>query len=337
MTSGMGGGASSTARLSAIQMQQQGRLGDIQTCGDNGQLYGPNHAMATGTCIPSLTIAPSGSVGVGTASPSRQLDVAGNAKINTLRVGEVGHGTGWPGISNNVLGGVGGQYAIIQNASGETLINATATQRIGFRINNTQHMTLSSAGNFGIGTETPAFKLDVAGEIKSSSANAFRLWQPTISSFFRNDNSDTYFLLTNSGDPNGTWNSLRPLRINNTTGNVFIGTSLAVTNNATANAFFYSSDRTLKDNIQPIDDGLLLLEQLRPVRFDWKKDGTPSLGFIAQDVEKVLPEAVNTNDSGIKAVDYGKLTAPLVAAVKEQQKEIAALKAAIAALEKKIK
>jgi hypothetical protein len=80
-----------------------------------------------------------------------------------------------------------------------------------------------SGGNIGIGTNTPGYKLDVNGEITSRSYNALRLRQSSYSTIIRNDNSVLYFLLTNSGDPDGTWNGLRPFYIDLTSGNVGLG------------------------------------------------------------------------------------------------------------------
>lgn len=111
-----------------------------------------------------------GNVGIGTITPDRLLDVNGNAKISTLRVGDVGHGTSWPGIANNALGDVGGQYALIQNSSGQTLLNAASGQQLNFRINNVDRMTLASGGNVGIGTTAPAVSLTVVGEVQVSNS-----------------------------------------------------------------------------------------------------------------------------------------------------------------------
>jgi hypothetical protein len=76
--------------------------------------------------------------------------------------------------------------------------------------------------------------------------------------------------------------------------------------------------------------------QLRGVNFDWKTTEFPtrsfsenrSLGFIAQEVEKVLPEVVQTekNTEGYKSVQYDKVVALLVEAIKEQQGQIEQLK-----------
>lgn len=101
--------------------------------------------------------------------------------------------------------------------------------------------------------------------------------------------------------------------------------NLAVTGSVTAGSFLYSSDRSLKTNIQPLKDALAKVQQLNGVSFNWKSNGEKSLGFIAQDVEKVLPELVSGAE-GNKAVAYGNIVAVLVEAVKEQQKQIDDLK-----------
>ena len=104
----------------------------------------------------------------------------------------------------------------------------------------------------------------------------------------------------------------------------------------TAGSFLYSSsDLNLKKNIVPLSSQLEKISQLQGVSFDWKKDDKHSLGLIAQEVEKVYPDLVSTDKTtGLKAVAYGGLVAPLIEAVKEQQKQIDALKAEIENLKK---
>ena len=82
-------------------------------------------------------------------------------------------------------------------------------------------------------TLTQTGALNNSGEIISRSANGFRIVQGNYGVFLRNDGSNTYFLLTASGDQYGTWNTLRPLYINNATGAVTMGNGLTVSGNAT--------------------------------------------------------------------------------------------------------
>ena len=99
-----------------------------------------------------------------------------------------------------------------------------------------------------------------------------------------------------------------------------------------ATAYYYISDISFKENVNPIKDALGKVSQMNGVSFDWKATGEPSIGLIAQEVEKVFPELVSTDDQGFKSIDYGRLTAPLIEAVKQQQEQIDELKAEIAEL-----
>jgi hypothetical protein len=86
-----------------------------------------------------------------------------------------------------------------------------------------------------------------------------------------------------------------------------------------------SSDLRLKTNITTLTNALATIAALRGVHFSWIKDenATQKVGFIAQEVEKVLPEVVFTNPTdGLKGVNYAEISAVLVEAVKEQQQQI---------------
>ena len=97
---------------------------------------------------------------------------------------------------------------------------------------------------------------------------------------------------------------------------------------------FYSSDKRYKENIKPIESPIEKVKAISGVTFEWnekshKETGKKDIGVIAQEVEEVLPEIVQTRDNGYKAVDYQKLTAVLIEAVKDQQKQIDELKSII--------
>ncbi len=109
-------------------------------------------------------------------------------------------------------------------------------------------------------------------------------------------------------------------------GNVGIGTvgpteKLEVIGNVLATAHTTPSDRRLKRDIQPIPNALEKILALRGVSYRWRdglyKDTDRHLGVVAQEVQKVLPEAVKPNDDGILRVDYPSLIAPVIAAIKQ--------------------
>ena len=93
----------------------------------------------------------------------------------------------------------------------------------------------------------------------------------------------------------------------------------AATFNNNVTAF---SDERLKDNIETIDGGLAKVLSMRGVNYT--RDGKDNVGVIAQEVEKVLPEIVLTanDEMGTKSVDYGRITAVLIEAIKELKTQI---------------
>lgn len=136
-------------------------------------------------------------------------------------------------------------------------------------------------------------------------------------------------------------------------GSVGIGTdtpSLLFQVNGTAggtSAYQVVSDARLKKNVQPISGGLSLITRLNPISYDWRSTdergvgkslnlavGEKQLGFIAQEVEKVVPEAVSKpkGSDGVYSLKQENLIPLLVAAIKEQQAEIEQLRAKLNAL-----
>ncbi len=95
-----------------------------------------------------------------------------------------------------------------------------------------------------------------------------------------------------------------------------------------ASAFNQTSDARLKKNVSTLTSGLALVNQLRGVRYNWKDEAKAGnkVGFIAQEVEAVLPELVVTKKDGFKAVNYAEMSAVLVEAVKELSRQIDELK-----------
>lgn len=108
------------------------------------------------------------------------------------------------------------------------------------------------------------------------------------------------------------------------------GENVTVTPNADAGTITISADspgqpssRRWKTNVQPLD-GLSLVQQLRGVRYDWTATGTPDVGLIAEEVGAVVPEVVTyaPNGTDAESVNYAKLVALLIEAVKSQQAQI---------------
>lgn len=119
----------------------------------------------------------------------------------------------------------------------------------------------------------------------------------------------------------------------------FTAKTFSINGSLTATTVNGVSDARLKKNISPIPNALTKVMNLRGVNFEWKDTtmkGT-QIGFIAQEVEKVVPEVVNySKEKDLYTLQYAPVTALLVEAMKEQQKNIEQLKAENDALKKQI-
>lgn len=99
-----------------------------------------------------------------------------------------------------------------------------------------------------------------------------------------------------------------------------------------AGSFTQNSDRRLKTNITPLEKSLDKVMKLNGVTFNWDKTVRPSApttlqyGFIAQEIEKVIPELVSEDSDGYKTINYIGVIPVLTQAMQEQQKEIEQLK-----------
>jgi Chaperone of endosialidase len=107
---------------------------------------------------------------------------------------------------------------------------------------------------------------------------------------------------------------------------VLTGNSSATfTGCVTASNLSCPSDSRFKKNIIPIENSLSNILKINGVRYDWKTKEFPEkqfsdknqIGFIAQEIEKIFPEMVFTDEKGFKSVDYARLTPVLVEAIKE--------------------
>jgi hypothetical protein len=97
---------------------------------------------------------------------------------------------------------------------------------------------------------------------------------------------------------------------------------------ATGDVIAYSDVR-VKENIKTIDNAITKVNKLRGVEFNKIGSEKKSIGVIAQEIEKVLPEVVKEDDKGMKSVAYGNIVGVLIEAIKDQQKQIDELKSII--------
>jgi len=115
--------------------------------------------------------------------------------------------------------------------------------------------------------------------------------------------------------------------------------AIAITTSNTS--FNTTSDYRLKENVQPMQNALATVAQLNPVTYNWKVDGSDGQGFIAHELQAVVPDAVTGEKDAVDAegkpvyqgVDTSFLVATLTAAIQEQQAMIESLTQRIAALE----
>ena len=107
-------------------------------------------------------------------------------------------------------------------------------------------------------------------------------------------------------------------------------------NQSSTNAVSYntSSDARLKD-VTGSARGLDVINNLNPVAYNWKADNHADEGLIAQEVEELVPNAVNQDEDGYYSMDYSKLVTHLVKGMQEQQEQIESLKSEIENLKEK--
>jgi hypothetical protein len=87
-----------------------------------------------------------------------------------------------------------------------------------------------------------------------------------------------------------------------------------------ARHFLHTSDQKLKCDIEDYNEAINVLLQLDPKRFRWKsgeRSSDPIIGLIAQEVQKVAPSLVKEGQDGYLSIDYGQITAVLIAATKQ--------------------
>ena len=188
-----------------------------------------------------------------------------------------------------------------------------------------------NSGNVGIGTTTPSDRLQIYGNL-TVSPNMWNLGdarQFKVSSTFNNPSyiNNDYPIILQTGGGN------QPIILD--AARVGIGTTnpqytLDVSGTIRGYGITDASDIRWKQNITNLTNSLDIINKLQGVNYYWNTekypnmsfDKTKQIGFIAQDVEKVIPELVKTDSDGYKSLAYDKMTAVLAEGMKEQQKII---------------
>jgi hypothetical protein len=203
--------------------------------------------------------------------------------------------------------------AKLENASaGDGLLitstTTSATQQL-FNVRgntSTNYMKLNGRGSLCIGSNSSSGCIEPSG-LNSGSYQGITFNSPNVSSPRHNyswSNGLYWWNGSNEGSLNnaGTWTN--------------------------------GSDIAFKKNVADIEYGLSTVLDLQPRKYQMKIDDANDIGFIAQEMETVIPEIVHTNaNNGYKSLDYGAITAVLVKAVQEQQTIIDDLKSRIETLE----
>jgi hypothetical protein len=311
-----------------------------------------------------MTISSTGNIGLGITTPTNIFTI-GNVGLEKFNISSINGSMNFLDDQASITFPIAGPIAkpmIHMFASGTTnssrmviahssafpnygLQYEDASDRFNFIGNGNPVLTADLANlRVGVGTYTPQALFEVVGESRISGA---------VGKIFMKDQMTalpyTYQLYVNNGDFNIQYGAGLPnFKLNGA--NCYIGTGFASSgtrltvgtsgdgSNAIANAWTVFSDRRYKDNILQITNAIGMVQSLRGVTYNWKSSGLKDIGFIAQEVEEVVPTIVFTDEkTGYKSIDYSRMAPILIEAVKEQQKMIDELKKKYLELEKELK
>ena len=268
-----------------------------------------------GTYNDAVRIDSSGNVGIGTSSPGVYTG------YTTLAVNNATTGGVYDILSN------GTRVASFFSSNVQTTLAAITNIPLSFRTNNTEAMRIDSSGNLLVRTTTAGGLLtidSVTGGTSSTKVSVFGYGSGLGYGIEFRPNTNT---------------GATPCRFLNAAGTEvgFISTSSSGTTYST------TSDYRLKHTVAPLTIGLATVSALNPVTYKWNVDDSNGEGFIAHELQSVIPHAVTgekdavNEDGSIKpqGVDYSKIVVHLVAAVQELKAQNDELKARVATLEAK--
>jgi hypothetical protein len=295
-----------------------------------------------------------GNVAIGTTTTTNaRLSIVGISGSNSLGEIYASDGTQWSRFASNLLSG---SYNSIVAAADHGIIYSNGTTGTGaFTIAPWNSilggMRLDANGNVSIGASsvTAGYKLDISGGIRIAGGGTILLQNTGDITAYRSGGTTGVIFLNSANTRylfyNGTNYELPSAAL-------AVGGAITATGDITA----FSSDARLKTNVTPLTDALAKIQSLNGVNFTWTDQAKElgvgfkhkdDVGVMAQDVERVLPEAIrpapfDTNTDGTSksgenylTVQYEKLTVLLIEAVKEQQQQIVELIARVEILEGK--
>jgi hypothetical protein len=299
----------------------------------------------------------SGNVGIGTTSPASKLQVAGSTNVVNI----AGSGSATSSSIFSVDGNNGRLFEITDDLSdsifsantiaGLPVIEAFSdySVRLG-TYSATSGSTINITGsNVGIGTTNPLTRIEVYNSSEDRHFSAIGA-SPSLNLYSSNTSpvyggtvglatgTDAYLQGSAVGDlcilTRGSYSSGIILFGSGSTKNASISTAGTITARGDMIAYGTPSDISFKTNIVPIQGSLDIIQKLEPVSFTWKEDTESNkltnikddLGFIAQQVQEVLPELVRENDNGTLSLRERGIIPLLVGAIKELKAEIDILK-----------
>jgi len=257
------------------------------------------------------------------------------------------------GISTISVNSSSNALRITQTGSGNALVVEDETNP------DATPFVVTSTGSVGIAITNPSSKLHVIGDAIvtgiltatdgiqgigiQSGGVTITTGILTAFNFVGAGNTFAYNPATKTIDINidgGQWtysdtSNIETSNIYRLNGNIGVGTAIPtsklhiigdtfISGVITSTDYNSASDINLKENVKLIENPVDKVLQLNGVTFDWKENKKSSMGVIAQDVEKVIPELVS--NGSIKTVNYNGLIGLLIEVVKEQQNEINILK-----------
>ena len=277
-----------------------------------------------------LRIDTSGNVGIGTSSPAQKLHVAGTGDTR-LQVESTSSGAAvfYLNGSNAAFAA----YNTIQSRNGSTVqwaIGGSGTENaLPFYTNGTtERMRIDSSGNVLIGTTS---NKGVGLTVQSSSNT---IWTTSTTS------DQSGLVVQNSAVNTGSSAGLVAFQV----GTSGIGTGVGgISYNGTLTVYATTSDYRLKENVKPMVGALSIVSQLNPVTYDWTESKVNGQGFIAHELQAVIPDAVvgikdavdSEGNAVYQQIDTSVLVATLTAAIQEQQALINNLTTRLNALEGK--